>query len=125
MRNSKGEIEKWRLLATNQIDKKKYTEVMKNLIDFMHSSEKTECELPPESIMLEGEIPIDEKYCNCVRTSWLRNVKKDDRMFYAETKSGSIYEFHPSHMDWLMHFTFGEIEQFGEVDIWYPNKARF
>ena len=125
MGKTKGEVTKWRLLPTNQIDKGKYTEIMKSLAAFMRSTEKTECELPPESIMLEGAIPIDEEYCNCVRTSWLKKVKKDDRMFYAETKSGSIYEFHPSHMDWLMVFTFGEIAQFGDIEIWYPNKVRF
>ena len=121
---AKGEITKWRILPKESIDKEKYSEIFKGFIILMEDPETTEYAVPEESVMLEGIMPVNEDsgYATC--TSYLRNAKKEDGVFYVETKSGSIYSFRKEKMDWLMKMACVEITQYGTIEMSLP-KPRF
>lgn len=121
---ARGEITKWRILPKESIDKEKYSEIFKGFIVLMEDPETTEYAIPEESVMLEGIMPVaeDSGYATC--TSFLRNAKKEDGIFYVETKSGSIYSFRKEEMDWLMKMACVEIIQYGTIEMSLP-KPRF
>lgn len=121
---AKGEITKWRILPKESIDKEKYSEIFKGFIILMEDPETTEYAVPEESVMLEGIMSVVEDLGYATCTSYLRNAKKEDGVFYVETKSGSIYSFRKEKMDWLMKMACVEIIQYGTIEMSLP-KPRF